>query len=90
MIGCADAERNAGTDAAEAATDSIEMADTSEARPAGDAGRTGTVLFLGTSLTAGFGVGTDRAYPARIQQKIDSAGLPFRAVNAGVIGETSA
>lgn len=48
------------------------------------------VLFLGTSLTAGLGVGPEEAYPALVQQKIDSAGLGFRVVNAGVSGETSA
>ena len=48
------------------------------------------VVFLGTSLTAGFGLDASEAYPALIQQKIDSAGLPFEAVNAGVSGETSA
>jgi acyl-CoA thioesterase I len=48
------------------------------------------VLFLGTSLTAGYGVGAENAFPALIQQKLDSAQLPFRAVNAGLSGETSA
>ncbi len=48
------------------------------------------VLFLGTSLTAGMGVAPEQAYPALIQAKIDSAGLEFRVVNAGVNGETSA
>jgi acyl-CoA thioesterase-1 len=48
------------------------------------------ILFLGTSLTAGLGVTPDEAYPALIQQKLDSAGLAFRVVNAGVSGETSA
>ncbi len=48
------------------------------------------VLFLGTSLTAGLGLSESQAYPALIQQKIDSAGLRFRVVNAGVSGETSA
>ncbi|MBI3081872.1 MAG: arylesterase, partial [Gemmatimonadetes bacterium] len=32
------------------------------------------VLFLGTSLTAGLGLNQSEAYPALIQQKIDSAG----------------
>ncbi|HEU4698747.1 MAG TPA: arylesterase [Gemmatimonadales bacterium] len=51
----------------------------------------GTVVFLGTSLTAGYGLSDPAlAYPALIQAKIDSAGLPFRVVNAGVSGETSA
>lgn len=48
------------------------------------------VLFLGTSLTAGMGVDPDSAYPALVQARIDSAGLPFRVVNAGSSGETSA
>jgi acyl-CoA thioesterase-1 len=48
------------------------------------------VLFLGTSLTAGYGLSTDQAFPALLQSKIDSAGLSFRVHNAGVSGETSA
>ena len=49
-----------------------------------------TVVFLGTSLTAGLGLDPTEAYAARIQAKVDSAGLPFRVINAGVSGETSA
>jgi acyl-CoA thioesterase I len=49
-----------------------------------------TVLFVGTSLTAGYGVGEDVAWPAVIRQKIEAAGLPFRVSNAGISGETSA
>ena len=49
-----------------------------------------TILFLGTSLTAGYGIDPQRAYPALIQQKIDSTGLNYRVVNAGLSGETSA
>ena len=48
------------------------------------------VLFLGTSLTAGYGLDPDDAYPAQIQEKIRDAGLPHRVVNAGVSGESSA
>lgn len=50
----------------------------------------GVILFLGTSLTAGYGVGADHAFPALIQNKLDSAHLPFRISNAGLSGETSA
>lgn len=53
-------------------------------------GAPGTILFVGTSLTAGLGLDPDQAYPALIQQKIDSAGMPYRVQNAGVSGETSA
>jgi len=45
---------------------------------------------VGTSLTAGFGLDPERAYPALIQARIDSESLPYRVVNAGVSGETSA
>lgn len=53
----------------------------------GDARR--TVLFIGTSLTAGYGLDPDSAYPQQIQAMIDSARLPYTVVNAGVSGETS-
>ena len=53
-------------------------------------GARGRVVFIGTSLTAGLGLDPSEAYPALLQHKIDSAGLPFAAVNAGVSGETSA
>lgn len=49
-----------------------------------------SVVFLGTSLTAGLGLDPEQAYPALIQKKIDSLGLGYRVVNAGVSGETSA
>jgi acyl-CoA thioesterase I len=47
-------------------------------------------LFVGTSITAGLGLEPDSAYPQLIDRKLDSLGLPFDAVNAGVSGETSA
>jgi len=52
---------------------------------------TPTIVFLGTSLTAGFGLPSPSlAYPALIQHKLDSLGLGYRVVNAGISGETSA
>jgi acyl-CoA thioesterase-1 len=48
------------------------------------------VLILGTSLTAGLGLDPDEAYPARVQERVDSAGLRWRVANGGVSGETSA
>ena len=58
--------------------------------PAAASSATPVVLFLGNSLTAGYGLTAEEAYPALIQRKIDEAGYPFRVVNAGVSGETSA
>jgi acyl-CoA thioesterase I len=48
------------------------------------------IVFAGTSLTAGYGLDPDSAFSYMIQRKIDSAGLPFETVNAGVSGETTA
>jgi len=48
------------------------------------------IVFLGTSLTAGLGLDPDNAFPAVVQRKIDSAGLKYTVVNAGVSGESSA
>ncbi len=49
-----------------------------------------TILLIGTSLTAGFGLDPVDAWSTRLQQMIDSAGLRFHVSNAGVSGETSA
>jgi acyl-CoA thioesterase-1 len=48
------------------------------------------IIFFGNSLTAGYGVDADQAFPARIQQKIDSLKLPYHIQNAGNSGETTA
>jgi len=51
-----------------------------------------TLVFFGDSLTAGYGLEdpAEEAYPALIQRKIDSERLPWRVVNAGLSGETTA
>jgi acyl-CoA thioesterase-1 len=49
-----------------------------------------TILFFGDSITAGYGIDEQEAFPALIQQRLDSLGMPWRAVNAGLSGETSA
>jgi acyl-CoA thioesterase-1 len=49
-----------------------------------------TVVVLGDSLAAGYGVEPGQAYPALLQEKIDAAGLPFSIVDAGVSGDTTA
>jgi acyl-CoA thioesterase-1 len=57
---------------------------------AGAAEKAKTLLFFGDSLTAGYGVDPDEAYPALIQRKLADAGRPWRVVNAGLSGETTA
>lgn len=51
-----------------------------------------TIVFLGDSLTAGYGLQNPsaEAYPALIQEKLRAAGLPHRVVNAGISGDTTA
>lgn len=49
-----------------------------------------TIVFFGNSLTAGYGVDPTEAYPALIQNTIDSLKLNYKVINAGVSGETSA
>lgn len=62
----------------------IVMATTGAAPP------NGVILFLGDSITAGYGLELDQAYPALVQEKIDARGWRFKVVNAGQTGDTSA
>lgn len=63
--------------------DTEKVADTMEQRK--------NILFFGNSLTAGYGLNDQQlAFPALIQQKIDSLELPYNCINAGLSGETSA
>ena len=48
------------------------------------------IIFFGDSLTAGYGITMEEAFPNLIQQRIDSLGLPYEVVNAGLSGETTA
>jgi acyl-CoA thioesterase-1 len=88
IFGCGGAERKSPPAAAAAAKTSADSAGDGAAAAA-PAGERKVVLFVGTSLTAAYGLDPDLGFPARIQEKIDSAGLPWEAVNAGVSGETS-
>ncbi|MFN2636096.1 MAG: arylesterase [Gemmatimonadaceae bacterium] len=58
--------------------------------PATNSVRKPVVLFFGTSLTAGYGLSPEQAFPVLIERMADSAGLPIKAINAGLSGETTA
>lgn len=60
-----------------------------DAKPADSAPKK-TILFYGNSLTAGYGVEPNQAFPALIGKKIDSLGLDYSIINAGLSGETTA
>ena len=49
----------------------------------------GTIVAAGDSLTAGFGVSEDQAYPARLEKKLLKDGHRYKVINAGSSGETS-
>ncbi|WP_143962647.1 arylesterase [Litoribacter populi] len=49
-----------------------------------------TILFFGNSLTAGYGIDEEESFPGLIQNKIDSLELPYKVINGGLSGETSA
>lgn len=49
-----------------------------------------SILIFGDSITAGYGIEPQQAFPALIQEKIDSLELNYEVINGGVSGETSA
>lgn len=48
------------------------------------------IVFFGDSITAGYGLSTEQAFPALIQTKLDSSKMDYQVINAGLSGETSA
>lgn len=52
---------------------------------------TKTIVFFGDSLTAGYGLEDNSlAFPGLVQRRIDDRQLPYRVINAGLSGETTA
>lgn len=77
-ISCTQKNRNQDKSGGEAATQPEPESETP------------VVLFFGDSITAGYQLDPVLAFPAIIQQKMDTAGYKFKSVNAGLSGETSA
>ena len=48
------------------------------------------ILFFGDSLTAGYGLSPEQAFPALIEKHCQTNATPCKAINAGLSGETSA
>jgi acyl-CoA thioesterase-1 len=49
-----------------------------------------TIVALGDSLTAGYGLSRQQAWPALMAEKMRAAGYEFEIVNAGSSGDTTA
>jgi acyl-CoA thioesterase-1 len=48
------------------------------------------IVFLGDSLTAGYGLDVEQSVPSLVQKHLDAEGYEYEVVNAGVSGDTSA
>lgn len=90
VLGCGGDGKSRGGDSVKAEASRPDApASTQDARRTRPNAARRTILFAGTSLTAGLGLEPDSAYPQQIQRMIDGAGLRYEVVNAGVSGETS-
>lgn len=49
-----------------------------------------TIMFYGDSLTAGYGLSTEEAFPALLEKKLNAQSTRCKVINAGLSGETSA
>jgi acyl-CoA thioesterase-1 len=49
-----------------------------------------TILFFGDSLTAGYGITEEEAFPALVEKSLNEKGKKVRVINGGSSGETSA
>ncbi len=58
--------------------------------PPEDADARPALVAFGDSLTAGYGIEVEEAWPSRLQELLDAGGFDYRVVNAGVSGETTA
>lgn len=58
-------------------------------RPTVEVPYEGTIVAMGNSLTEGYGVDLEVAFPARLEKMLIEKGYRYRVVNAGISGETS-
>jgi acyl-CoA thioesterase-1 len=88
VAGCGGSERSTESNPPAAAPPANASAPASSAPAPADARP--KIVVLGDSLTAGLGLPTERAYPILLQERLNSKGLSYEVVNAGVSGDTSA
>ncbi|MDQ0641022.1 acyl-CoA thioesterase-1 [Pedobacter sp. W3I1] len=81
LLSCGNRESKSNTD---------KTLDSADQKTAIAATKQKNILFFGTSLTAGYGLDPTEAYPALIQNRIDSLQMPYKVINGGLSGETSA
>lgn len=81
LLSCGNRENKSNTD---------KTLDSTDQKTASVATEQKNILFFGTSLTAGYGLDPTEAFPALIQNRIDSLQMPYKVINGGLSGETSA
>ncbi len=80
LISCGDAPKKAAdTTESDGNSETIVATESSEK----------VILFFGDSLTAGYGLELEEAFPALIQNRLDSLGLNYTVINSGLSGETT-
>lgn len=82
--GCSQPQAERSRPARDAATTPVQAA---SAQPAAALPR---IVFLGDSLTAGYGLARHESVPALVQSRLTERGYRYEVVNAGVSGDTSA
>ncbi len=83
-VGC---DRDGANDVTVPPTDEAYVSSTG---PATQARKLPRVVFLGDSITAGYGVDVEQAFPALVREALAKDGMPVDVVNLGVSGDTTA
>ncbi|MEM7550087.1 MAG: arylesterase [Bacteroidota bacterium] len=71
-------------------TTSKELSESSEEKSQVKEKSNRTIIFFGNSITAGYGIEPEYAFPNLVQERLDSLGYNFEVVNSGLSGETTA
>ncbi|UOE52397.1 arylesterase [Mucilaginibacter sp. SMC90] len=81
FAGCGNGAKSSNNNETQAATEAAKT----------DSAAKKIVLFFGDSLTAGYGLDNQEdAFPGVISRRVDSLKLPYKVINAGLSGETTA
>jgi acyl-CoA thioesterase-1 len=90
IILMASACNNHNGSASTASTPDTPASPATTATPSSPADTRKTIIFFGNSLTAGYGLDPDQSFPTLIGRRLDSMHLPYKVINAGISGETTA
>lgn len=80
IISCGDSQKKKAEEKTETSTETVIPNTENENK---------VILFFGNSLTAGYGLDTEEAFPALIQNRLDSLGFNYTVINSGLSGETT-